>query len=134
ILLPDRHKVPASVRISPAVLGGVPGEWVEGPKPGGITLLYLHGGGYFGCSAETHRAITSTLALQGFRVYAPDYRLAPENRFPAAIDDAVAVYHALLSASHAPKSIGVSGESAGVGFALALILLLLYSDAAIPMA
>src|SRR6266567_1851109 len=76
ILRPDRYKVPASVRISAAALGGVPGEWLEGPKSGSIVLLYLHGGGYFGCSPETHRAITSTFALQEFRVYAPDYRLA----------------------------------------------------------
>jgi acetyl esterase/lipase len=131
ILRPDRYKVPASVRITPAALGGVPGEWVEGPKPDNIVLLYLHGGGYFGCSAETHRAITSTFALQGFRVYAPDYRLAPENRFPAAIDDAVAVYRALLSAGHASQSIVVSGDSAGGGLALSLMLAL--RPAAVPL-
>jgi acetyl esterase/lipase len=124
ILRPDRYKVPAGVRITPAALGGVPGEWVEGPQSGGIVLLYLHGGGYFGCSAETHRAITSTFALQGFRVYAPDYRLAPENKFPAAIDDAVTVYRALLSAGHPSESVVVSGESAGGGLALSLMLAL----------
>jgi acetyl esterase/lipase len=132
ILRPDRYKVPAGVRISPAALGGVPGEWVEGPKPGGIVLLYLHGGGYFGCSAETHRAITSTFALQGFRVYAPDYRLAPENKFPAAIDDAVTVYRALLSAGHPSESVVVSGESAGGGLALSLMLALLASAVPLP--
>jgi monoterpene epsilon-lactone hydrolase len=134
ILRPDRYTVPASVQISPGTLGGVPGEWVEGPKPDSIVLLYLHGGGYFGCSAETHRAITSTFALQGFRVYAPDYRLAPENRFPAAIDDAVAVYRALLSASHPSRSIVVSGESAGGGLALSLMLSLRKSAAPLPAA
>jgi acetyl esterase/lipase len=131
ILRPDRYRVPASVRISPAALGGVPGEWVEGPKPDGTVLLYLHGGGYFGCSAETHRAITSTFALQGFRVYAPDYRLAPENRFPAAVDDAVAVYRALLNAGHAAQSIVVSGDSAGGGLALSLMLAV--RDGGVPL-
>src|SRR5713101_7717273 len=124
ILRPDPYRVPASVRISAAALGGVPGEWVEGPNLGGIILLYLHGGGYFGCSAETHRAITSTFALQGFRVYAPDYRLAPENRFPAAIDDAVAVYRALLDVGHEPQQLVVAGESAGGGLALSMLLAL----------
>jgi acetyl esterase/lipase len=132
ILRPDRYKVPASVRISSAALGGVPGEWLEGPKSGSIVLLYLHGGGYFGCSAETHRAITSTFALQGFRVYAPDYRLAPENKFPAAIDDAVAVYRALLRAGRAAQSIVVSGESAGGGLVLSLMLALRASAIALP--
>jgi len=124
ILRPDRYNVPASIRVTPASLGGVPGEWVEGPKAGELVLLYLHGGGYFGCSAETHRPITVGFALQGFRVYAPDYRLAPENRFPAAVDDAVAVYRALLNAGHSPGHIVISGESAGGGLTLSLMLAL----------
>jgi monoterpene epsilon-lactone hydrolase len=132
ILRPDRYNVPASIRVTPASLGGVPGEWVEGPKSGEIVLLYLHGGGYFGCSAETHRPITVSFALQGFRVYAPDYRLAPENRFPAAVDDAVAVYRALLSSGHQPQHIVVSGESAGGGLALSLMLALRAAGDALP--
>src|SRR6267154_471670 len=83
ILHPDPYKVPPTVEVSPARLGGVPGERLEGPSPGNIVLLYLHGGGYFACSAETHRPITAFFALHGFHVFAPDYRLAPENRFPA---------------------------------------------------
>jgi epsilon-lactone hydrolase len=131
ILRPDPYKVPLSIRVTPAELGGVPGEWVEGPKSSDLVLLYLHGGGYFGCSAETHRPITVGFALQGFRVFAPDYRLAPENRFPAAVDDAVAVYRALLSAGHAPQNIAVSGESAGGGLTLSLMLAL--RTAAVPL-
>ena len=100
ILHPDPYKVPSAVHISPAQLGGVPGERLEGPSPDNTVLLYLHGGGYFACSAETHRSVTVYFALQGFRVFAPDYRLAPENQFPAAVDDAVAVYRSLLSAGH----------------------------------
>jgi acetyl esterase/lipase len=132
ILHPDPYRVPSSVRITAANLGGLPGEWVESSKPNGIILLYLHGGGYFGCSASTHRSITAGFALQGFRVYAPDYRLAPENKFPAAVEDAVAVYRALLTAGHAPQSIVVSGESAGGGLALSLLLSLRVSGTALP--
>ena len=132
ILRPDRYNVPASIRVTPAQLGGVPGEWVEGPKAGELVLLYLHGGGYFGCSAETHRPITAGFALQGFRVYAPDYRLAPENRFPAAVDDAVAVYRALLKAGHEPQHIVVSGESAGGGLTLSLMLALRSAGISLP--
>src|SRR5713226_4755494 len=76
ILRPDPYRVPATVRISPAQLNGVPGEWLEGPNAGNTVLLYLHGGGYFGCSAETHRPITAAFALEDFRVFAADYRLS----------------------------------------------------------
>jgi acetyl esterase/lipase len=131
ILTPDRYKVPSSIRVNLASLGGVPGEWMEGPKVGNLVLLYLHGGGYFGCSAETHRPVTVWCALQGFHVYAPDYRLAPENRFPAAVEDAVAVYRALLDAGHEPQNVVVSGESAGGGLTLSLMLAL--RDAGIPL-
>jgi epsilon-lactone hydrolase len=132
ILHPDPYKVPASIRVTQTQLGGMPGEWVEGPKPNGIALLYLHGGGYFGCSAATHRPITAGFALQGFRVYAPDYRLAPENKFPAAVEDAVAVYRALLSEGHSPQAIVVSGESAGGGLTLSLMLALRASGVPLP--
>src|SRR6267143_3204631 len=100
ILRPDPYKVPPTVQTSPAHLGGVPGEYLEGPVPGSTLLLYLHGGGYFNCSAESHRPITAYYALHGFRVFAPDYRLAPEHRFPAAMDDAVAFYRGLLNAGY----------------------------------
>src|SRR5947199_382440 len=124
ILRPDPYKVPTAVKISPAHLGGVPGERLEGPAPGDTVLLYLHGGGYFGCSAETHRPITAYYALHGFHVFAADYRLAPENRFPAAVDDAVAFYRALLGAGYSADRIVVAGESAGGGLALSLMLAL----------
>src|SRR6266852_2706111 len=131
ILRPDPYKVPPAVQISPAPVGGVPGERLEGPSPGNTVLLYLHGGGYFGCSAESHRPITVFFALQGFRVFAPDYRLAPENQFPAAVDDAVTFYRALLNAGYPPQRIVVSGESAGGG--LALLMLLALRSAGVPL-
>jgi len=131
ILRPDPYKVPAAVRISPAQVGGVPGEWVEGTGATKAVLLYLHGGGYFGCSAQSHRPITVGFALQGFRVLAPDYRLAPENQFPAAVDDAVAAYRGLLSEGNLPGNIVVGGDSAGGGLALSLLLAL--REAGIPL-
>jgi monoterpene epsilon-lactone hydrolase len=132
ILKPDPYKVSTSIHVTPESLGGVPGEWVEGKNPGELVLLYLHGGGYFGCSAESHRPITVGFALQGFRVYAPNYRLAPENRFPAAVDDVVAVYRALLNAGHDPQRLVVSGESAGGGLALSLMLALRAAGVPLP--
>jgi monoterpene epsilon-lactone hydrolase len=132
ILRPDPYTVPAAVRISPAQVGGVAGEWVEGAPPTNTVLLYLHGGGYFGCSAASHRPITVGFALEGFRVLAPDYRLAPENQFPAAVDDAVATYRGLLGDGYSPASIVVAGDSAGGGLALSLLLALREAGAPLP--
>ena len=131
VLTPEPYTVPPAARISSAEIGGVPGEWVEGDSaPQGI-LLYLHGGGYFACSAETHRPITVSYAMRGFRVFAANYRLAPENQFPAAIDDAVAAYRGLLDAGHQPGRIVLGGDSAGGGLALSLLVGL--RDAGIPL-
>jgi epsilon-lactone hydrolase len=115
---------PRGVRFSPLTLGGVSGEWAE-PKTGAKgfgALLYLHGGGYVGMSARTHRAITGGFALRGFRVFCPDYRLGPEHIFPAALDDVVSVWRALRKQIEGP--IFVSGDSSGGGLAVALLLTL----------
>ena len=129
LFTPPPFKVPRDVRITPAQIGGVRGEWVEKAGPGAPVLLFLHGGGYIACSSVTHRPITVFYAQQGFRVFAPDYRLAPEHPFPAAVDDAVAVWRALL-VSGVPRAV-VSGESAGGGLCLSLMLAL--RDAGLPL-
>jgi len=134
LLRPLPYKVPAAVRISPAQMNGIPGEWVESPTSGENVLLYLHGGGYFGCSAETHRPVTVSFALHGFRVFAPNYRLGPEHRFPAAVDDAVAAYRGLLAAGHSPQRIVVAGDSAGGGLAISLMLVLRAASVRLPSA
>jgi len=134
ILRPDPYRVPSTVRVTPARLGGVPGEWVESEQSLGPTLLYLHGGGYFGCSPEGYRPITAFFALQGFRVFAPEYRLAPEHPFPAAVEDATAAYRGLLAEGHLPQQIAVSGDSAGGGLSLSLLLTLRAAAVAMPAA
>ncbi len=127
-------KTPSSVKITPATLGGVPGEWVESASnPRAPLLLYLHGGGYFACSARTHRPFTTAFALRGLRVYAPDYRLAPENPFPAGLLDAVAAWHA-LRAEAASTPVVIGGDSAGGGLALATMLKLRREGAVLPAA
>jgi monoterpene epsilon-lactone hydrolase len=134
ILRPQPYNVPASVRITAAQVNGIPGEWVESQSPTDGILLYLHGGGYFGCSAETHRPITVWFALHGFRVFAPNYRLAPENPFPAAVDDAAAAYRGLLAEGQPPNRIVVAGDSAGGGLALSLMLALRAAGTPLPAA
>jgi acetyl esterase/lipase len=120
---------PRGVRITPGRLGGVPGEWVETFDASPSTLLYLHGGGYLACSAATHRPITAAFARLRFRVFAADYRLAPEHPFPAAVDDALAAYRALRS--QVAGQIFVAGDSAGGGLALAMMVAL--RDAGDPL-
>ncbi len=81
------------------------------------TLLYFHGGGYIAGSVDTHKAMLSVLAsAAGIRVVAPNYRLAPEHPFPAAFEDAKAVFAALD-----PGTTVLGGDSAGGGLALALL-------------
>jgi acetyl esterase/lipase len=113
---------PADVTITAAGIEGVAGEWLEKSTTNGLTLIYLHGGSYYTCSAETHRPITAAFAQQGFRVFAADYRLAPEHPFPAAVDDSVAVYRGLVASGAAPDKIVVAGDSAGGALALALMI------------
>jgi monoterpene epsilon-lactone hydrolase len=113
---------PVGAKHRPGSVGGVKGDWVSsGGVPAG-TLLYLHGGGYFACSPTTHRAITGALANRGFRVFAADYRLAPEHPFPAAVDDALSVYKALLAEGVSPMTLVIAGDSAGGGLVLATLL------------
>jgi monooxygenase len=115
--------VPPGGQFTPAAVAGVPGEWVTAiykNTPLGV-LLYLHGGGFIGCSPVTHRALTVALALKGWRVFVPDYRLAPEHPFPAAIEDAVAVWRE-LSQTMSDQRLVVAGDSAGGNLSLALML------------
>ncbi|BBG04653.1 MULTISPECIES: alpha/beta hydrolase [Pseudonocardia] len=86
-------------------------------------VIYLHGGGYLVGSAVSHRPLVAGLArATGTPVHVPAYRLAPEHPFPAALDDALAVWHALRAAGHPAERIAVAGDSAGGGLAMALLL------------
>jgi acetyl esterase/lipase len=104
------------------IIGGVAGEWVEAGGVPAATLLYLHGGGYIACSPLTYRPLTGAFATRGFRVFAPDYRLAPEHPFPAAVDDGLAVYKAMLDAAGGADRLCIAGDSAGGGLVLAVLL------------
>ncbi len=116
--------VPEEIAFEPGDLGGVPALTAHDPLAGGAhTLLYLHGGAFAIGSAHGYRAFWSVLARAGgARGVALDYRLAPEHPFPAAVDDALAAYRALLDAGHAPHSIAVAGDSAGGGLVVSLLL------------
>lgn len=98
-----------------------------------ITLIYFHGGGYLAGSAATHRRWVSNLAWEiRADAYVPNYRLAPQHRFPAAVDDGVSFYNALLTEGIDPRRILVAGDSAGGGLAAALLLRLRDEDSPLP--
>jgi monoterpene epsilon-lactone hydrolase len=125
---------PRGSRFEPAQCGAAPGEWtrVAGAADARFTFLYLHGGGYCTGAPSTHRAITGHLAkLCGASVFAPDYRLAPEHPFPAAVDDAVAAFRGLVAGGAEPDRIVIAGDSAGGGLSVATALRL--RELGVPM-
>lgn len=105
--------------------GGRPAEWIH---PVGAredaALLYLHGGGYVIGSPRSHRHLAEAIARSaGISCLLPDYRLAPEHPFPAAVDDALAAYRSLLEERQmASGRIAVGGDSAGGGLAVATLV------------
>ncbi len=107
-------------------LGSVVGERVDGLRVrAGYALLYFHGGGFCIGSPLMHRSIAAHFARHsGMSVFVPAYRLAPEHPYPAALDDALAAYRALLAGGYAPERIALVGDSAGGGLALALLVAL----------
>ncbi|MBV8116746.1 MAG: alpha/beta hydrolase [Candidatus Eremiobacteraeota bacterium] len=113
---------------------GVRGEWVMlNADPNAATVVYyLHGGGYVAGSPAMYRTLTGAFCRRcRVRVFALDYRLAPEHRFPAAVHDAVAGYRWLLDAGNKPRDIVIAGDSAGGGLALSTMLAL--RDAGLPL-
>jgi acetyl esterase/lipase len=95
-------------------------------------LLYLHGGGYMIGSSKAYGPLTSELASRlGARVLVPDYRLAPENPYPAALDDAVRAYRWLLGHGVTPQTIAIAGDSCGGGLTVATMAAI--RDAGLPL-
>jgi epsilon-lactone hydrolase len=122
------------VKTADDTLGGVP---VRRFAPRGATrtgvVVYFHGGSYiFGSSKHTHQDLIAKLALGAEQeVIGVEYRLAPEARYPAQLEDALAVYDALLSAGVRPDEIVLAGDSAGGNLALSAALAL--RDRALPL-
>jgi epsilon-lactone hydrolase len=116
----------AGVRSKKVFINGIPGLWIYSRNSvgnAGRVILYLHGGGYYSGSSETHRNLAATLSKYAdVDVFVADYRLAPEAGFPAAIDDAERAYRGLLAQNRPACAVAVAGESAGGGLALAMAM------------
>jgi monoterpene epsilon-lactone hydrolase len=108
----------------PAIVGGINGEWVRARGcRSDAALLYLHGGGYLIGSPRSHRHLAGALSVEsGLALFVADYRLAPENPFPAAVDDALAAYAGLLEDGMAPARLAIAGDSAGGGLTIATLV------------
>lgn len=125
--------LPADVLMTPGELGGVPVIFIDidGVKARG-TIFHLHGGGFAVGSARGSVGLVASLARKtGMRAVSIDYRLAPENPYPAALEDATTAYRALLDQVGGTHEIIVSGESAGGN--LAIELLIAGKPTALPM-
>jgi len=113
--------LPEGCAVDPIELGGVAAEKVT-PRTAdaGRAIFYLHGGGYCVGGCASHRVMVARMAeAAGATAYTIDYRLAPEHRFPAAVDDALAAWRALLATGLNASRAIIAGDSAGGGLSVA---------------
>ena len=127
--------VAEDIKLEPVALEGhLEAEWsiAPGSDPSRV-LLFFHGGGYCSGSILSHRRlVTEAGRAAGVRTLAVAYRLAPENPFPAASEDAVTAWRFLLKQGVAAANIAVGGDSAGGGLTVALLTSLRDAQAALP--
>jgi epsilon-lactone hydrolase len=122
--LTSAQPLPADVTVTAAALSGVPTAeiTIDGIEPRHV-VLYFHGGVYVLGDAFQAAGLASQIGRRSrARVISVDYRLAPEHPYPAAVDDALAAYEALLRDGTAPSDIAFAGESAGGGLAIATLV------------
>jgi acetyl esterase/lipase len=118
-----RTSPPLGTRVRPVNAHGVSSLLVSPAEDAPATVLFLHGGGYVVGSAfgyQPHAGAIATAAQAS--VLLPDYRLAPEHPFPAALDDSLSAYRWLLDRGIAPERVTLAGDSSGGGLALSLLL------------
>ena len=131
------HPVPDDVLVREVTAGGVPAHWLAAPgADAGRVLLFLHGGGFELGSLRSDGELAARLGrASGMRVLFPEYRLAPEHPFPAAIDDVLAVWRWLRTDQGlSARSIAVAGDSAGGGLTVALLVATRDAGEALPAA
>jgi epsilon-lactone hydrolase len=122
--LTSAQPLPADVTVTAAALGGVPTAEItlDGVEPRHV-VLYFHGGVYVLGDAFQAAGLASQIGRRTrAKVISVDYRLAPEHPYPAAVDDALAAYEALLNNGTAPSDVAFAGESAGGGLAIATLV------------
>ncbi len=119
------HPVPPHVRVTETELGGVRAAWYDDTRHpvADRTIFHVHGGGFVSCPLDDYHFYGALLAERfASRVVMVDYRLAPEHVYPAAHDDCLAAYRALLAGGADPQRLVVSGDSCGGLLGLATVL------------
>jgi acetyl esterase/lipase len=131
-----QRRLPRHISLDQFQMAGVDAEWIDAKRGSrDKVVLYTHGGGYCTLTARAFRHLSWRLAdLTKARVLAYDYRLAPAHPFPAALDDAVAVYLWLLDQKISPDNIVLAGDSAGGGLTMAMLMVLRDRGAPLPAA
>jgi epsilon-lactone hydrolase len=128
----EQFEPPPEVTIRSANAGGVPGLMLTTRPDQQATVLFLHGGGYVTGSAFGYRPLAGALAAAADAgVLVPDYRLAPEHPYPAALDDCLSAYQWMLARDIPAERITLAGDS--IGGALVLKVMLLLRDQGLPM-
>lgn len=130
-----RSPKPPGARRDLVDASGVPAEWLTFESAGDAVILFLHGGGYGIGSPRMYRDLAGRLGhAADARVLSIDYRLTPEHRFPAQLEDAVSVYRFLLDDGVPPRSIVIVGDSAGGGLTLSTLVRLRQLEQPLPAA
>ncbi|MBN9427389.1 MAG: alpha/beta hydrolase [Burkholderiales bacterium] len=127
---------PSQAIVEAVDAAGVPCQWVTAPGARNDRIvLYFHGGGFQVGSLASHRELMACVsAAAGARVLGVDYRLAPEHRYPAALQDALAAYDWLRAQGVGTHQIAIAGDSAGGGLGLSLLLALHRCGEPLPIA
>ena len=114
----------SGIHCKPIAIEGIKAQWATPAKANNDqVILYIHGGGYAIGSIKSHRNIITRLAHEAARpVLSFEYRLAPENPYPAGLNDVIAVYEWLLARDFEPAQIAFCGDSSGGGLLLAFLL------------
>jgi acetyl esterase/lipase len=129
-------QLPEGIRVEPLSVAGMPAEWLL-PEGGtkNTVILYMLGGGYISGSCNDHRAMVAKVArASGVSTLMFNHRLAPEDPYPAALEDALAAYRWLLDQGTSPDQIVIMGESAGGGLCLASLLAIRDRGLSLPAA
>jgi epsilon-lactone hydrolase len=126
--------VAGDIKLEAVQFGGLSAEWSIAPESDASrALLFFHGGGYCSGSILSHRRLVTEAGRAGaMRTLAVGYRLAPENPFPAALDDAMTAWQFLRGQGYAPQNVVVGGDSAGGGLTMALLTRLRDARSALP--
>jgi epsilon-lactone hydrolase len=129
-------RVPLGCKVEPIQIEEMYAEWISNNQcTADKIILYIHGGAYGYCSTDTHRALAARImTVSGVKVLLPEYRLAPEHPFPAALEDTLLAYHWLLNQGFQESNIILAGDSAGGGLCVASTLLLRDRNEPLPAA